>query len=99
MLFRQHFNVHKVQMYVPGSDLRRTVGEEVLCSDRIITCWERIVQDIPQKYEQYTIELLKAITDLRITIRGHSFAKGWTMKFERKYQKGIRKSLLPENKK
>ena len=79
MHFRQHFIVHKVQMFVPGSDLRRTVGEEVLCSDWINTCWERIAQD--------TIELLRAITDLWITIRGHSFAKGWTMKFERKYQK------------
>ena len=41
----------------------------------------------------YSIELLQAIIGLWITIRGHSFAKDWTMKFETKYKKGTRKAL------
>jgi hypothetical protein len=51
--------------------------------------WERISKDIPQK-------LLAKVVELWVTIRGHSFAKDWNMKFERKYQKGTRKALKPE---
>ena len=38
----------------------------------------------------YSIELLKAVISLWVSIRGHAFAKGWTMQFERRYKKGTR---------
>ena len=43
--------------------------------------------------DQYSIELLKAVISLRVTVRTHAFSRGWTMQFERRYQKGTRKSL------
>jgi hypothetical protein len=72
------------------------VFEKVICSNCIMERWERISKDIPQEYEQYSLELLAKVAELWVTIRGHSFAKDWNMKFERKYQKGTRKALKPE---
>ena len=46
------------------------------------------------KYEKYCLELLHEIVTLWIEIRGHSFAIEWTSKFEKKYSKGTRKTLM-----
>ena len=43
--------------------------------EQVLSCWEAIASTIPTKYELYSIELLKLITELWITICGHSFAK------------------------
>ena len=59
----------------------------------MLSYWETIAHCIPSRYEKYSIELLKAIIEVWITIHGHSFAKDWTMKFESKYKKGTRKAL------
>ena len=53
-----------------------------MTSDNIVASWERIADSIPPKYEKYSVELLKSVTDLWITIRGYTFAKGFTQKFE-----------------
>ena len=73
-----------MQMYVPGTDLRKIVVEKVVTSDNIVASWERIADNIPTNYEKYSFELLKSVTDLWITIRGYAFAKGFTQKFERR---------------
>ena len=46
LLLRQHFNVPDVQMYVPGTDLRKIVVEKVVTSDNIVASWERIADVI-----------------------------------------------------
>ena len=96
MLLRSHFNVANIQTYIPGTDLRRLVMDEIMSSENIVTKWEEVASGIPPRYEKYSVELLRIVCDLWITIRGNSFAKGWTQKFERKYKKGTRKTLLPE---
>ena len=48
------------------------------------------------KYEQYSVELLKAVVDLWVNIRGHSFARDFMMNFEAKFTKGTRKTLIPK---
>ena len=95
MVLRQHLNIPDVLTYVPGTDLRKHISKDVLENHDIMILWETIA-DIPDKYEQYSVELLVQIIDLWITIRSHSFVKGWTMNFEAKYKEGTRKSLMPE---
>ena len=88
-----------VNTFTPDTDLRTRILEEVHQSESVLSYWEMIACSIPSRYELYSIELLKAITTLWISICGHSFAKEWTMKFERsKYQKGTRKTLSQRNK-
>ena len=93
MVTRQHFNFSNIKTCVPGTSISETIRDQVLNTRNIVTCWEQIANNIPSKYEKYSLELLGKITDLWITIRGHSFAKGWNAKFERKYKRGTRKTL------
>jgi len=88
MLVSFFFDAYR-NTFTPGTDLRTHILEEVHQSESVLSYWETIACSIPLRYELYSIELLKAITTLWISIRGHSFAKEWTMKFEQsKYQKG-----------
>ena len=93
LVTRRHLNVQSAQVLTPGTNIRRLIVEDVIKSEPILFRWEAIAHTIPTKYEPYSIELLQVITDLWITIRGHSFAKDWTMKFVSKYKKGTRKTL------
>ena len=93
MVIRQHFSFKNVETYIPETDLCEQVHDQVLATQDIVTCWENIARNIPPKYEKYSVELLSKIVDLWITIRGHSFVKGWNTKFERKYKQGTRKTL------
>lgn len=95
MIVRHQLNIPDVQSsYIPGTDISKSIHEEVLNTHSVLSCWEKITEGtIPPKFEAYSLELLAKITDLWITIRGHSFTKDFTMNFERKYKKGTRKSL------
>ncbi len=93
MVVRKYMNIpDQEDSFVPGTDLARTIREEVLGTQSIMEEWEKIA-DIPPQYERYSLELITQVIDLWVSIRGHSFAKGCTMNFERKYTKGTRKSL------
>ena len=92
LVARRHLDVRNVQVSTPGTNIHRLIVEDVIKSESILS-WETISHSIPTKYETYGIELLQVITNLWITIRGHSCAKVWTMKFESKYKKGTRKTL------
>ena len=93
LLTRRHLNVESVQVLTPGTNICKLIMEDVIRSGPILSRWETIAHNIPTKYEPYSIDLLQVITDLWITVRGHSFAKDWTMKFVSKYKKGTRKTL------
>ncbi len=95
MVVRRYLNI---PTFVPGTDLTKTVREEILLNHNIVVLWERIADDIPPRFEGYSIELLTLIIDLWVTIRSNSFAKGWTMNFEKRYKKGTRKTLQPAEK-
>ena len=81
LVARRHLNVQNVQVLTPGTNIRRLIVEDVIKSELILSCWEAIAHCIPTKYKAYSVELLQVITDLWITICGHSFAKDWTLKF------------------
>ena len=71
-----------------GTNIHRLIVEDVI--KLILSYWEATTNCIPTKYEAYSVKLLHVITDLWITIRGHSFTKDWTMKFVSKYRKGTK---------
>ena len=73
--------------------IERRAEEKDRCHWKILSKWEDIAHGIPHRFEKYSIELLKAVVRLWTTVRMHAFAKGWTMKFEKWYQKGTRKTL------
>ena len=93
VIVRKHINNGAVQLYIPGTDVRKLITDEVIASQNVITLWEKVAKNIPTKYELYSIELLGEVVKLWVTIRGYSFAKDWTMQFEKKYKKGTRKGL------
>jgi hypothetical protein len=95
LVARCHLNVQNAQVYTPDTSIYGLIMEDVIKSQPILSRWEAIAHSIPTKYEPYSIELLRIITNLWITIRGHSFAKDWTMKFVSKYNKGTRQTLKP----
>ena len=62
----------------------------------VLRVWESIASSIPPEYETYSVELLEKVVSLWVNTRVHAFAEAWTMKFQRKYKKGTRKSLKPK---
>ena len=75
LVCRQHLDVENVHVLCTGMNLRKLISDDVLKSELVLGCWEVVAQNISTKYERYSFELLQHITDVWITIRGHSFAK------------------------
>lgn len=96
MVVRHFLNTGQESM-VHQLDLFKLVNHKAMQTSCLLMFWERICAGVPSKYEKYQIELLGKIIHLWVKIRGHSFAHTWNLKFETsKYQKGTRKTLLPE---
>ena len=93
LVARLHLNIQNVQVSTPGTNICKVIMEDVINSESILSHWEVIAQCSPAEHEQHSMELLQIITNLWITICGHSFTKDWTMKFEGKYKKGTREIL------
>ena len=79
----QSLNTTAVKQNTPDTNVKAEILETTLNCDSILQHWDTISQSIPAKYEQYSMELLKAVVDL------------W-MNFEAKFKKGTRKTLLPK---
>ena len=93
LVTRRHLNLKNVQVLASDTNIRKLIMDGVLLSESVLACWETVAYHIPVKYEPYSMELLRHITDLWVTIRGHSFAKDFTTNFVRKYKKETRKML------
>ena len=95
IIFRKHINHHSMSSYTPGSNLTAPIIDEILSSPAVLLSWDNIADSIPSKYEVYSMELLKSIIGLWISIRGHSFASDFTRTFEEKSKskQALRKSL------
>ena len=79
----QSLNTTAVKPNTPDTNMKAEILETTLNCDSILQHWDTISQSIPAKYEQYSMELLKAVVDL------------W-MNFEAKFKKRTRKTLLPK---
>ena len=93
MIVRRNLNVTLVNSQSANTSHSAKILAETMDSKPILEHWDVIARSIPPNYESYSLELLRAVVTLWITIRGHCFAEGWTMKFEKKYSKGVRKTL------
>ena len=93
MVVRRHLDV---TTFDPNADTIAVICEDVLTSESIMEQWENIADIFPSKLEKYSVELITRVVKLWTAIRAHSFAKGWTMKFETRFKKGTRKTLQPE---
>lgn len=93
MVVRHHLSVHSMQRYIHSTNVHACIADEAMKTDSVLHCWEIIAHSIPPTYEEYSTELLRAVISLWVTVRVHAFAKEWTMNFQRKYKKGLRKSL------
>ena len=74
-------------------EIRSSIASKVVEAVPVLRVWESIATSISPTYEEYSIELLRNIIDVWVNVRAHAFSKVWTMKFQRKYKKGTRKSL------
>ena len=97
LVTRQHLNLKNIQVLASGTNMCKLIMDDMLLSESVLSCWETVAYHIPAKYEPYSMELLRHITDLWVTIRGHSFAKDFTTNFVWKYKKGTRKMLQQMN--
>ena len=91
LITRRYLSVRSLP--VDNVDLKKRISDAVISSNAVQTYWKAIAGSIPKKFEQYSVCLLQAITELWVNVRGHSFAQGWTMMFETKYKTGTRKTL------
>ena len=99
LIVRTFFNVEEAHVAIQvDTSLKKRVLDAVISSDAVLEHWKIVAGCIPKKYEQYSVCLLKVIAEFWINIRGHSFAQGWTMMFESKYGRGIRKTLKQREK-
>ncbi len=92
---QKHLNIPQMASYNPGDDIRSSIITDVLKDEAILMNWEAIAQ-MPSNYESCSIELFEAVVNLWVTIRGFSFAEGWTAHFkknEKSSKKGTRKAL------
>ena len=96
VVVRCHLSAQSMWTYNQDTDIHSCITDDAMRTNSVLCCWETIAHSIPPTYEQYSIELLKAVISLLVFVCTHAFAKGWTMKFERKYKKGTRKSLRPQ---
>ena len=94
MVLRRYFNIPSVKAR-PDLNLKQQTLDAILVDKAILQHWESLTGSVPHKFENSSVELLKAIAEQWIHVRGHSFAQGWTMNFETKYAKGTRKALKP----
>lgn len=70
--------------------IKQQAADSILSSTAVLEAWEDLAGNIPLKYEKYSLALLGSVVELWLNIRGHSFARGWTMNLESKYEKRTR---------
>ena len=94
VVLRHHLNIHKIKNYCPGEDLRTPVEQDILSNASVLSQWENISINVPERFEEHSVTLLEAIVKLWVTIRSYSFVQGWVERLEKPYKgKGTRKVL------
>ncbi len=68
MVVRGHLHVSSVSAQSSDKDHSKEIPKEALHSRYILEQWEEIADNIPSKYEEYSIDLLSAIVTLWTTV-------------------------------
>ena len=77
-------------------DVKSRIEKATLESAVVLDTWKRIAMndsELSQQLEQLSLSVLREITNLWISVRGHSFARDWTMNFNSASKKALRKTL------
>ena len=94
IVVRSFLNESNINSHIlKGSDVHTNILKAATKNPSVLSVWESIASSIAPAYEEYSIELLKLNVDLWVNTRVHAFAELWTMKFQKKYARGTRKSL------
>ena len=64
VVVRHSLNTTAVKQNTPDTNVKAKILDTTLNCDSILQHWDTISQSIPAKYEQYSMELLKAVVDL-----------------------------------
>ena len=70
----------------PEANIRKKLLNDALQGDGLLSIWDGLAHSIPLDHDAQSVHSLKQVINLWITVKGHSFAKGWTDKFETKYK-------------
>ena len=89
---RRHLRADQLHS-LQNTDLYTVVTDDVLKDVALLDVWENISKPTSQRHNTYSIELLKIICQLWITVRGFSFAKGCNSLFHKTFERGTRKTL------
>ena len=89
---RRHLRADQLHS-LQNTDLYTVVTDDILKDVALLEVWEIISKPTSQRYSTYSIELLKLVCRLWITIRGFSFAKGCNSLFHKTFERGTRKTL------
>ena len=93
MVTRRHLRYDSLST-LQGVDIFSTVSEEVLKDANILETWGAISKPTSQRQESYSLELLKAVCKLWLTIRGFSFSEGCNSLLRKSFERGTRKTLM-----
>ena len=94
---RRSLNVPNMKSYsLENRDVCSEIIGDAVKSVPVLQVWESVASSIPPDYEAYSVELLEKVVGLWVNTRVHAFTEAWTMNFQQKYKKGIRKSLKPK---
>ena len=79
----------------PGQAVQQQIVSSILDNQAILSRWNFLASPIPQRYEAYSIELLKEVATLWTTVRCFAFGKSWNDKTsQEKFKKhGTRKTV------
>ena len=82
----------------PTEHIQSKIIDAALDSHDVLTYWQDLTEHkLSENCDVDSSELLRAIITLWSTIRIHSFAEGWTDKFQKSFKKGTRKTLQQKN--
>ena len=91
MVVQHHLSSQKMHTYKEGTDVHSCIIDAAMETESVLHCWEAIAhQDTHASYEQYSIELLKAVINLWVTVRAHvHLQKSGHYSLRRSYKKDV----------
>ena len=75
-------------------DIFSVVSDDILKDTTILELWEAISKPTSSRQERYSLELLKAICRLWLTMRGFSFSGGCNSLLHKTFERGTRETLI-----
>ena len=91
-VIRRHLRADQLHS-LQNVDLYAVVTDDIFKDTDLLEVWENVSKPSSQMHSAYSIELLKVVSRLWITVRGFSFAKGCNSLLHKTFERGTRKIL------